>query len=200
MRIYYFVSSEKKRDKTFQEIYRILLEKRVEIFSNRDEFTTGKLSRQEQIKIEQTGEFLIGKMDAIVIEASEFLPEVGYVLALAMGQRLPILYLHKKRTKLNQALSFILQNEHTKRLVTIKEYSFSTLTKHITEFINTLNRAVRREKPTIKFTLRITPRLSRYLAWKAKKYAMSKADYLRDSLLEGAMEADEEYREYEFNR
>jgi predicted HicB family RNase H-like nuclease len=47
--------------------------------------------------------------------------------------------------------------------------------------------------PTIKFTLRFTPRASRYINWKSKQKKISKADYLRKTLDEQIL-ADEEYQ------
>lgn len=54
---------------------------------------------------------------------------------------------------------------------------------------------LRREVPTIKFTLRFTPRSSRYIAWKAKQKKYSKADYLR-RIIDDQIQKDDEYQNF----
>jgi len=51
------------------------------------------------------------------------------------------------------------------------------------------------EKPTIKFTLRLTPSIDQYLDWKAEKNNLSKADYLRKLLKEKIIPNDGDYEE-----
>ena len=197
MRVYYFISEEAQKGPAHKEIYRALSQKKAEVFSNVDSFNTGKLSSQERTRLEETGEFFVGKMNAVVVEASSFSSEVGYVLALAISQRLRVLYLHKSGTKLNQALSLILEGDQARKLVTVMEYEEGALPEVIDGFIKKFDAAARREKPTIKFTLRITPRLSRYLDWKSARERKSKADHLREDILEEMMDSDAEFQAHQ---
>lgn len=52
------------------------------------------------------------------------------------------------------------------------------------------------EKPTIKFTLRLTPSIIEFLEWKASRSKLSKADYLRKLLKEEIMPNDKEYKKH----
>ncbi len=49
------------------------------------------------------------------------------------------------------------------------------------------------DQPSIKFTLRITPRIEKYLSWKIKNTEKTKADYLRGEI-EKIMEEDDEFQ------
>ena len=52
-----------------------------------------------------------------------------------------------------------------------------------------------KETPTIKFTLRITPRIERFLHWKTHNTKVSKADFLRE-LIERLIDQDEDYQRF----
>lgn len=200
MRIYYFVSEGTSQQGAKQQIYQSLAKRKVEVFSNAESFNTGKISHQEKRRLEETGEFLIGKMQAVIIEASEFSSEVGYVLALAMSRRVRVLYLHEKGSKTNPALAAILDASQAKKLVTVMPYDAGALPELVEGFVRKFDTAARREKPTLKFTLRITPRLARYLDWKSQKEGKSKADYLREDILEEIMDSDDSYQAHERQR
>ncbi|MBU1167747.1 GAF domain-containing protein, partial [Patescibacteria group bacterium] len=50
--------------------------------------------------------------------------------------------------------------------------------------------------PNIKFTLRISKEIDRYLNWKVHNTKKTKADFLREAILEDLMEPDEEYKKF----
>lgn len=52
------------------------------------------------------------------------------------------------------------------------------------------------KKPNIKFTLRISKEIERYLAWKVNNTNNTKADFLRDAILKEIMENDENYQDF----
>ncbi|GEM_PF-709359 len=194
MRLYYFIShGEKQLRKSHYEIYDFLHEMGVDIFSNVSCFQTGKMSRQELRDLEQTGDLLIGKMNGLIIEASNFSGEIGYFLALALGQKKRVLYLHEEGTRVNQMLSFILKEYSVGHLVSIVSYTRGNILKKIQDFVSHVEIPGKREKASIKFTLRITPRIDRYLFWKSRKLRVSKADFLRERILEELIENDGEY-------
>lgn len=57
----------------------------------------------------------------------------------------------------------------------------------------TTKRKTKFDQPSIKFTLRITPRIEKYLSWKIKNTEKTKADYLRGEI-EKIMEEDDEFQ------
>ena len=62
------------------------------------------------------------------------------------------------------------------------------------EFIDIIETGeLRKEVPTIKFTLRFTPRAERYLRWKTHNTKVSKADFLRN-LIDASINSDENYQ------
>ncbi|MFA6305057.1 MAG: hypothetical protein WCV73_00750 [Patescibacteria group bacterium] len=134
------------------------------------------------------------KMDGLVIEGATSESEAGYLIALALAQSKPILYLMPKGTLLPDQLKSLQENSKLKKLFLLHYYSERTLSKYLVDFIDIIETGeLRREVPTVKFTLRFTPRADRYLTWlnRSKKY--KKADYLR-KLIDEKIQADEEYQ------
>lgn len=54
------------------------------------------------------------------------------------------------------------------------------------------------DKPNIKFTLRITPRIEKYLSWKIQNTDRTKADYLREEV-ERLIDEDDEFEKFDEN-
>lgn len=52
------------------------------------------------------------------------------------------------------------------------------------------------KKPTIKFTLRISKEIERYLTWKIHNTDQSKADFLRNLLTEDVIQEDQDYQDF----
>ena len=75
----------------------------------------------------------------------------------------------------------------------MKSYIAGDLEEQITEFINSIGAGIK-EKPTIKFTLRLTSRMERYLQLKSKKVRKNKADYLRQ-IVEELMKKEGEIKD-----
>ena len=87
----------------------------------------------------------------------------------------------------------------TAKLLHLKSYSESTLTKVLLDFLSGVERGEGKEVPNIKFTLRITARIERYLQWKTHNSKLTKADYLRH-IIEEIIDADEEYQKFDRNK
>ncbi|MFH1426865.1 MAG: hypothetical protein ABIG66_05570 [Candidatus Kerfeldbacteria bacterium] len=79
----------------------------------------------------------------------------------------------------------------------IKTYSYTekTLPRAIANFIVLFDPEQKEHEniPSIKFTLRMTPRTERYLTWLSDKQGMSKADLLRN-ILENEADADKKFQ------
>ncbi len=135
-------------------------------------------------------------MDGLVIEGGDVAAEVGYLIALALAQRKPILYLLNKGKAIPDQIRSLKDDKNLKKLFIIKFYSERSLDNDLLDFIDIIETGeLRREVPTIKFTLRFTPRVERYLRWKSMKTKISKANILRE-LVDGAIKGDETYQSH----
>lgn len=200
MRLYYFVSgATEKIQRIHHFIYDILMEEGVDVFSNVDFFHTGYLPEKDAIRMKETGEFFLGKMNGVIIEGSQFSTELGYILALILSQKRPLLYFHPKGLPMHEMLERVLkQNSHQPFVFLEYYHRQDEMLKKIQIFLRHLEVPTRKEKSNIKFTLRISPTLDRYLNWKSKQYRLSKANFLRKKVLEPMREEDTEYQTKSF--
>ncbi len=152
-------------------------------------------SKEDLEQINMTGENLLDKMDALIIEASQPDTEVGYLLAYAMSQKKATLYLYEKGTDGKNALGY-LSAKSIPPHIRMKSYSPNELQGVLMDFLGLMEAGQISEVPSIKFTLRITPQMERYLTWKSKQKKTTKADYLRLILTEELIKKDEEYQKY----
>ncbi len=168
----------------------IFKEAGVLVVTNIDEVQAADFSEKELKRLKMTGENMLDKMDAYVIEASYPDPQIGYLLAYAMSQKKPALYLVKKGTKVGPQLKRLPDN------IVIREYETENIKEELIGFIRNLEKGFGESVANIKFTLRITPQIERYLTWKAKRKKLSKADFLRERISEDIIAKDEEYKKY----
>ncbi len=152
-------------------------------------------SSQDLERIGQSGEVMLEKVDALVIEGTRPLPESGYLVALALAHKKSILYLVEKGASTNKNLMHLLKDKNTAKLINLVEYTEKSLDQEVLNFLQTVEKGEGREIPSIKFTLRITPRIERYLYWKTHNTKISKADYLRN-MIEGLIDEDKDYRKF----
>ncbi len=133
-------------------------------------------------------------MQGLVIEGGSSVSESGYLIALALTQQKPILYLLPKGVSLPDQLKSLQENGKLKKLLLLRYYSDRTLFNHLVDFIDLIETGeLRREVPTVKFTLRFTPRADRYITWKSRQQKLAKADYLR-KLIDREIQSDEGYQ------
>jgi len=133
-------------------------------------------------------------MDGLVIEGADVVSEVGYLIAKALSQKKPILYLLPKGTVLPDQLRDLTNDNNLKKFFILKFYNLKNINNLLLEFIDIIETGeLRKEVPTIKFTLRFTPRAERYLRWKTHNTKVSKADFLRN-LIDASINSDENYQ------
>lgn len=187
MKIYLHLTSSGELN---EQTVSILKEAGVLLVTNVDENYDADFSERELKRLKMTGENLLDKMDGFVIDATSPDPEVGYLLAYAMSQRKPVMYMVQKGSKLGK---------HIQRLpdtVLIREYSNENLQELLIGFLRQLEQGWGEAIPNIKFTLRITPQIERYMVWKAKKEKKTKADYMRDLFMDKLIPNDDDYQDY----
>ncbi len=197
MRIYFTADNqaEEKLQTRFSKIISILSNAGVLVMSNLADKNLSGFSSQDLEKIEQAGEIMIEKMDALIIEGTRPVPESAYLIAIALTHQKPILYISEKGKLINKNLIHLQKDKNTAKYLSLQYYTENTLENSILNFLQNVEHGEGREAPTIKFTLRITPRIERFLQWKTHNTKITKADYLRD-LIEELIDKDEDYKKF----
>lgn len=152
------------------------------------------LTADEMAQLQGGTGLLLDRMDAIVIEGSTPDPEIGYLLAYAISQKKPTLYLFDRVSR-SQSILRYLPTRKLPPTLTVRPYKEDALESILTTYLTQLSLGeTGGEEPRIKFTLRLTPALDRYLSWKVKGTKISKADFLRKAIVEEIVKKDEEWR------
>jgi len=197
MRLYFTADNQAPDNyqKRFSRIIGIASEAGVLVMSNLADKNIVGFSSQDLEKIDQTGEVMLEKMDALIIEGSRPIPESGYLIAIALAHHKPILYLSEKGKLINKNLIHLKKDKNTAKLLQLRYYTEKTLEKIILDFLQTIEKGEGKEVPNIKFTLRFTSRIERYLHWKTNNTKISKADFLRE-LIEDLIDKDSDYQKF----
>lgn len=161
---------------------------RISIDSFREEYHLANLA----------GDLLIKKIDGLIIDDHAPLSETGYLMALALSYKKPILYLIEKGRVPDAIIDKIINDTRPEKLFKLKYYTVNNLEAQIAEFLKNIpeNEA---EKAVIKFTLRLTADLDKYLTWRSKRSRTTKANIARKILVEQIMRNDEKYHGYLIN-
>jgi len=185
MKIYFYSKKEEggaEQQAAHEMIFKFLNDNGLIVFSN----LLGKVGAEQQVSLEN--------MNGLIIEGKGSAAEAGYLIALSLSQNRPLLYLLPKGRELPEQLRPLLNNDKLKKLFLFKYYSNRVLWNILVDYLDIIETGeLRREAPTVKFTLRFTPRVDRYLNWKSKKIKISKADFLR-KLVDDLIKSDEEYQ------
>ena len=197
MRIYFTADNqaEDKLQKRFVRVIDLLSNAGVLVMSNLAGTNLSGFSNADLDRMNQAGEGMLERMDGLIIEGSSYLPESGYMIAIALAHKKPILYLSDKTRPINKNLLHLSNNNDASKLLKLESYIVANLEKIVTEFLQQVERGEGREIPNIKFTLRITSRIERYLHWKTHNTSLSKADFLREEI-EELIDKDEEYQKF----
>ncbi len=192
MKIYFFgpPTGKTKIGQAYDTILSLLKKAEVEVYSNQEQTALS----EELIGIEQSGGMILDKMEAFIIEGSTPYQEIGYFLAYAISQRKPTLFLCDSSSGAKSILKF-LETKSAPKFLEIKAYSDKNLEATIITFLQQIKAGGIKEVPSIKFTLRITPSIERYLHWKTHNTKKSKADFLREDI-EEQMKEDEKYQRF----
>ena len=197
MKVYFTADNQAEQDlqERFSRIVDIMNSVGVLVMSNLAQKNISGFSSQDLEKIGQTGEMLLERMDALIIEGSRPIPESGYLIAIALAHKKPILYLLEEGKKANKNLLHLQNDKNTVKFLKLKNYTEESLEKVLIDFLRVAERGEGKESPTIKFTLRVTPRIERYLRWKTSNSKLSKADYLRE-MIDDIIDSDDDYQKF----
>ena len=134
------------------------------------------------------------RIDAVIIYGGDTKKDVAFVIAMALAKKKPILYLLPKGAEIDPTLAGLRNDKSMSKYFSFAYVTSSSIEKHLLDFITAGEKEGMHEVPSIKFTLRLTPAMDRYLQWKSKQIGMSKADFLRHVVLEDVMKKDSDYR------
>lgn len=197
MRVYFTADdqAEEKFQQKFSEIIGILTNAGVLVMSNLANRNLSGFSNQDLERLDQSGEVLLEKMDALIIEGTKPVSEGAYLIAIALTHKKPILYLSQKGKQISKNLIHLKKDKNTSQFLYLENYTDQTLITIIQNFLQRAERGEGREIPNIKFTLRITSRIERYLHWKTHNTKISKADFLRETI-DDIIDDDEDYSKF----
>lgn len=195
MRLYFYGPATDKAQLTeaYSLIRRLLKQSGVALSSNTQN-PESDLAPAETEAVQARGGSLLDVMDGIVIEGSTPDPEVGYLLAYAIAQKKPTLFLSERGSTGRQILRY-LDERKVPKVCQIRNYTAKTIPWLLTEFMKTIDSRDIKEIPRIKFTLRITPTIDEYLDWKTQNTKLKKADFLREEI-DRLIEKDAEFQQY----
>lgn len=149
-----------------------------------------KVEDVDLVSLTHSGLGLLEKVDGIILEVTEPSDQLNYILAQAILQQKPTLCLYQKNKEPRYLLSH-LKRKGVPKGIEIKAYSEGTLNGLIDKFLKGLGDISEvNEKPQIKFTLRITDKIEKYLDYKSKQGKVNKAEYLRQ-LIEKEIDKDD---------
>ncbi len=137
------------------------------------------------------------RLDGLIIAGGENNQDAGYLIALAISQKRPILYLLEKGQPLPDELLFIKNNKDVSKFLIVKHYNDCNIKTKISEFLDLIeNGDSRWDTPSVKFTWRITPRIERYLRWKTSVSGKTKANWLRGHIVQEIIRNDLDYQKF----
>lgn len=193
MMTYLFGSRKKEKELSgiFTRITRLLRRADIRVLSS----LKPDLVEKEKKRVKARGEMmLLNHINSFILEVGTADSEIGYILAHAIVYHKPTLVLYRKNREPRELLQNF-QRKDVEKFMRFQSYGETTIDRAIFDFLAWIDRGVEIERPNIKYTLRITPRISRYLKWKAKELRMQKVDFLR-TLLDEQMNEDKSYEMY----
>lgn len=197
MNAYFFadISQKKAPPLEFITITETLRELDISPISNIEDPNEWDIHNDVVKKIKNNGQTLLSKIDMLIIEATNQHPEVSYLIAQAAMYKKPTLCLYKHGRQRHITLNH-LSKQPNLTFLQIQPYTTKSLPQVILKFLkNTKAVHIQDNIPSIKFTLRISSRIERYLAWKAKQEKTTKARFLRNKI-ERDIEKDYQYQKY----
>ena len=195
MKIYYCANLDKMNNKEWEKkyifIHRFLVKNGVSLVSNVEKkMLKGENEARKSISYDQ--------IEAVIIEGTHIASDTVYIIATALAYKKPVLYLMEKGHQIPEQLSYIRKDKNLGKNFFLKFYKSAgkEIETVIFDFLGLLESgSLMKEKVNVKFTLRISPRIERYLNWKTLNIKKSKAQYVRDILNKTATE-DKIYKSF----
>jgi hypothetical protein len=196
MKVYFFgpKTEIENYNRSYEQIIEQLTKAGLKIFSKTESAFVTPLSEDKITEIQATGESVLHHVDGIVIEATAPDSEIGYLLAHAILQKKPTLCLYQKGAQIKKTLSHL--GQKIPSFIIVKPYQKNDLESIIVDYVKLFGIDPEySDVPNIKFTLRISQKISHYLHWKTHNTKNTKADFLR-GMIQDIIEKDEKYKKY----
>ncbi|MFH0952191.1 MAG: hypothetical protein V1838_03285 [Patescibacteria group bacterium] len=192
MKLYFYGAPTNRvdLDNSYGRIKRLLRQTGAELTASTERLET-TMTKEELEKLKKAGEIALDKMDAFIIEGSEADAQAGYLLAFAVARQKPTLYLYERRGQLPVILKN-LDKKSIPKTLEVKGYLKENLDEILQNFLRGLGSLKVEEVPNIKFTLRITKTIEKYLHYKTHNTDKSKADFIREEI-DGKMKKDSKF-------
>lgn len=160
------------------------------------EVLTAADAEKQQADASQVDTFL-DRVDAMVLEITKPDQQVQFLLAHAILAQKPTLCLYGKNQPPRELLKYVKKGKPPRPIKTFS-YTDGTIERSVANFIITHDPEKQEfdDIPSIKYTLRLTPRIERYLEWYSETHQTTKADRIRE-LLENAADESDDYAEGE---
>jgi hypothetical protein len=175
----YFYSHEKKD--ISRSILQYLHKIEVEVFSN-----------LIPTKNEETS---LSKADALVVYDEGLTELSSYFVALAISENKPILFLTNKAGAQTKALQTLRSDKNFKNKLEVNICEAKNVLNILLQFLQKLDQNSGRDVINVKYTLRVSAKMSDYLAWKSQSTAMPKADWIRN-LIADTCQNDKDYQNF----
>ena len=176
----YFYSNQK--DQTGKTILAYLRKTGATVISN-----LSAISQEQDLSLEE--------VDAVVVQGDDLGTEASYFVALALSQNKHVLFLLSKKSAINSTLKALQKNKNFSDRVHIMIFNQADLQQKVLDFLQVLDQDSGRDIVSLKYTLRISPKISDYLSWKTKDAGQRKADWLRQMIKE-TMNKDQKYQQF----
>ncbi len=134
-----------------------------------------------KVERDEDGSLDFDRIEAVIINGNENIVEASYVIAVAIAKQKSVLFLLEKGSLVPESIKDFRADKKMRNLFHLAFVTPEKLYKQVQDFIEKAEGETK-EYPSIKFTLRITPSMERYLQWKSKRSGISKADFLRNEL------------------
>ncbi len=178
MLVYFY--SQAKNDVS-RAILQYLNKAQVATFSNLD-------SKKNQ-------EISLSQADALVIYDENLAETSSYFIALAISENKPILFLTNTKGNKSKNLQTLREDKNFKNKLDIFVCNLQNFSNILLNFLQKLDQNSGRDIINVKYTLRVSSKMSDYLAWKSKATGMPKADWLR-SLIDDSLQKDSDYKKF----
>lgn len=175
----YFYSQTK--NEISRAILQYLNKAQVATFSNLD------IKKNQAISLSQA--------DALVIYDENLAETSSYFIALAISENKPILFLTNTKGNKSKNLQTLREDKNFKNKVEIFICNLKNFSALLLNFLQKLDQNSGRDIINVKYTLRVSSKMSDYLAWKSKAIGMPKADWLR-KLIDDNLQNDLDYKDF----
>ena len=173
---------------------KVFLHQTEEIHSPRGESLSAMMRRYgaQLVERDHEGRMDMDRLDAVCLYGSAQ-KDVPFIIALALTRKKPVLYLLPEKQSLDPSLAVLARDKTFAALFSSVQVTSASFERQLIAFLIGNEQRGLHEVPSIKFTLRLTPVMDRYLQWKSQRLGMRKADCLRQFIQEELIKKDTEY-------